>query len=177
MAKVTLKIDGKNKIFTKDKLNLGAMKAQAEFEEKLQNSFGYMGELQNLYRKHRTILNKIERENEKIADAKTDEEIDAIYEKIDELENTEEYAAFQAKADELSEKAENDTETNDFEVFDEFAQLLVEVFEEKFTVDEVFKGLEVADSLPDTYSKIFANNNTGKSTKKANTTKEKQQAK
>ncbi|MCD8821187.1 phage tail assembly chaperone G [Staphylococcus gallinarum] len=176
MAKVTLTIEGKNKIFTKDKLNLGAMKAQAEFEAKLQNSFGYMDDLQNLYRKHRTILGKIERENEKLQNVETDEEVDAIYEKIDELENTEEYAEFEAKAEELNKKAEEDTETNNFEVFDEFAQLLVTVFDDKFTVDEVFKGLSVENSLPETYSKIFANNDTGKR-KKATTTKAKAQTK
>ena len=66
MAKVTLKIDGKNKQFVKDKLNLGAMKAQAEFEEKLQGGFSFMNEMQYLYRKHRKVLNEQEKlENNK----------------------------------------------------------------------------------------------------------------
>ena len=138
MAKVTLKIDGKNKQFVKDKLNLGAMKAQAEFEEKLQGGFSFMNE---------------------------------------EIEATEEYKAFESEVDELREKAEKETSLETFEVYDAFASLLVKVFDEKFTVDQVFDGLEVENSLPETYSKIFASNDAGKSTKKANTTKAKQPAK
>ena len=73
MAKVTLKIDGKNKQFVKDKLNLGAMKAQAEFEEKLQGGFSFMNEMQFLYRKHRKVLNEHEKHENQLAEVETDE--------------------------------------------------------------------------------------------------------
>ena len=170
MAKVTLKIDGKNKQFVKDKLNLGAMKAQAEFEEKLQGGFSFMNEMQYLYRKHRKVLNEQEKLENKLAEVETDEE-------REEIEATEEYKAFESEVDELREKAEKETSLETFEVYDAFASLLVKVFDEKFTVDQVFDGLEVENSLPETYSKIFASNDAGKSTKKANTTKAKQPAK
>ena len=91
MAKVILKIDGKNKTFVKDKLNLGAVKAQAEFEQKLQTGFSTIGELQNLYRKNRGILNKIEKVENKLADIETDEEAEKLYQELDELEATDEY--------------------------------------------------------------------------------------
>lgn len=177
MAKVTLKIDGKNKIFSKDKLNLGAMKAQAEFEETLQGGFSFMNEMQLLYRKHRKVLNEHEKIENKLAEVETDEEREGLFEQIEKIEETDEYKAFETEADELRERAEKDTSMQSFEVYDAFANLLVKVFDEKFTVDEVFDGLEVENSLPETYSKIFANNDTGKQTKKASTTKAKQPAK
>lgn len=177
MAKVTLKIDGKNKQFVKDKLNLGAMKAQAEFEEKLQGGFSFMNEMQYLYRKHRKVLNEQEKLENKLAEVETDEEREELFQKIEEIEATEEYKAFESEVDELREKAEKETSLETFEVYDAFANLLVKVFDEKFTVDQVFDGLEVENSLPETYSKIFASNDAGKSTKKASTTKTKQPAK
>lgn len=177
MAKVTLKIDGKNKQFVKDKLNLGAMKAQAEFEEKLQGGFSFMNEMQFLYRKHRKVLNEQEKLESKLAEVETDEEREGLFEQIEKIEETDEYKALENEADELRERAEKDTSMQSFEVYDAFANLLVKVFDEKFTVDEVFDGLEVENSLPETYSKIFANNDTGKQTKKASTTKAKQPAK
>ena len=94
MAKVTLKIDGKNKQFVKDKLNLGAMKAQAEFEEKLQGGFSFMNEMQFLYRKHRKILNEQEKLESKLAEVETDEEREELFQKIEDIEATEEYKAF-----------------------------------------------------------------------------------
>lgn len=177
MAKVILKIDGKNKTFVKDKMNLGAMKAQAEFEEKLQGGFSFINEMQLLYRKHRKILNEHEKQENKLAEVETDEEREELFQKIDEIEETDEYKAFESEVDELRERAEKDDSIESFEVYDAFANLLVKVFDDKFTVDEVFDGLEVENSLPETYSQIFANNDTGKSTKKASTTKTKQPAK
>ncbi|MEX2956498.1 hypothetical protein AB4M78_08690 [Staphylococcus pasteuri] len=175
MAKVILKIDGKNKTFVKDKLNLGAMKAQAEFEKELQNGFGIMGELQTLYRKNRSILMKIEKVESKIADTDDEEEVEKLYQELDELEQTEEYKEFLNKSEELNQQAQEEDSGEDFEMYDEFANLLVRVFDNQFTVDEVFDGLEVENSLADTYSKIFAGNDAGKSKKKATTTKTKQQ--
>ncbi|WKU92586.1 hypothetical protein Q3408_12815 [Staphylococcus saprophyticus] len=166
MAKVTLKIDGKNKQFVKDKLNLGAMKAQAEFEEKLQGGFSFMNEMQFLYRKHRKVLNEQEKLESKLAEVETDEEREELFQKIEDIEATEEYKAFESEADELRERAEKESSLESFEVYDSFASLLVKVFDEKFTVDQVFDGLEVENSLPETYSKIFASNDTGKQTKK-----------
>lgn len=177
MAKVILKIDGKNKTFVKDKLNLGAVKAQAEFEQKLQTGFSTIGELQNLYRKNRGILNKIEKVENKLADIETDEEAEKLYQELDELEATDEYKEFLNKSEELNEQIKEEGNDDDFEVYDEFANLLVKVFDNQFTIDEVFDGLEVENSLPDTYSKIFASNDAGKSKKKATTTKTKQQTK
>lgn len=175
MAKVILKIDGKNKTFVKDKLNLGAMKAQAEFEQQLQSSFGVIGELQTLYRKHRGILMKIEKVESKIADTESDEEVENLYQELDELEQTDEYKEFLNKSEELQKQAQEEAGEEDFELYDEFANLLVRVFDNQFTVDEEFEGLEVENSLSDTYSKIFAGNDAGKSKKKATTTKTKQQ--
>lgn len=177
MAKVILKIDGKNKTFVKDKLNLGAVKAQAEFEQKLQTGFSTIGELQNLYRKNRGILNKIEKVENKLADIETDEEAEKLYQELDELEATDEYKEFLNKSEELNEQIKEEGNDEDFEIYDEFANLLVKVFDNQFTIDEVFDGLEVENSLPDTYSKIFASNDAGKSKKKATTTKTKQQTK
>lgn len=177
MAKVILKIDGKNKTFVKDKLNLGAVKAQAEFEQKLQSGFSTIGELQNLYRKNRSILNKIEKVENKLADVETDEEAEKLYQELDELEATDEYKEFLNKSEELNEQIKEEGNDEDFEIYDEFANLLVKVFDNQFTIDEVFDGLEVENSLPDTYSKIFASNDAGKSKKKATTTKTKQQTK
>lgn len=177
MAKVILKIDGKNKTFVKDKLNLGAVKAQAEFEQKLQTGFSTIGELQNLYRKNRGILNKIEKVENKLADVETDEEAEKLYQELDELEATDEYKEFLNKSEELNEQIKEEGNDEDFEIYDEFANLLVKVFDNQFTIDEVFDGLEVENSLPDTYSKIFASNDTGKPKKKATTTKTKQQTK
>lgn len=177
MAKVILKIDGKNKTFVKDKLNLGAVKAQAEFEQKLQTGFSTIGELQNLYRKHRGILNKIEKVENKLADVETEEEAEKLYQELDELEATDEYKEFLNKSEELNEQIKEESNDEDFEIYDEFANLLVKVFDNQFTIDEVFDGLEVENSLPDTYSKIFASNDAGKPKKKATTTKTKQQTK
>lgn len=177
MAKVILKIDGKNKTFVKDKLNLGAVKAQAEFEQKLQTGFSTIGELQNLYRKNRGILNKIEKVENKLADVETDEEAEKLYQELDELEATDEYKEFLNKSEELNEQIKEEGNDEDFEIYDEFANLLVKVFDNQFTIDEVFDGLEVENSLPDTYSKIFASNDAGKPKKKATTTKTKQQTK
>ncbi|MCI2864552.1 hypothetical protein FH105_04725 [Staphylococcus hominis] len=177
MAKVILKIDGKNKTFVKDKLNLGAVKAQAEFEQKLQTGFSTIGELQNLYRKNRGILNKIEKVENKLADIETDEEAEKLYQELDELEATDEYKEFLNKSEELNEQIKEEGNDEDFEIYDEFANLLVKVFDNQFTIDEVFDGLEVENSLPDTYSKIFASNDAGKPKKKATTTKTKQQTK
>lgn len=177
MAKVSLKIDGKNKTFVKDKLNLGAVKAQAEFEQKLQSGFSTIGELQNLYRKHRNILNKIEKVENKLADVETDEEAEKLYQELDELEATDEYKEFLNKSEELNEQIKEEGNDEDFEIYDEFANLLVKVFDNQFTIDEVFDGLEVENSLPDTYSKVFASNDAGKPKKKATTTKAKQQTK
>lgn len=177
MAKVILKIDGKNKTFVKDKLNLGAVKAQAEFEQKLQTGFSTIGELQNLYRKNRGILNKIEKVENKLADIETDEEAEKLYQELDELEATDEYKEFLNKSEELNEQIKEEGNDEDFEIYDEFANLLVKVFDNQFTIDEVFDGLEVENSLPDTYSKIFASNDAGKPKKKATTTKAKQQTK
>lgn len=177
MAKVILKIDGKNKTFVKDKLNLGAVKAQAEFEQKLQTGFSTIGELQNLYRKNRGILNKIEKVENKLADIETDEEAEKLYQELDELEATDEYKEFLNKSEELNEQIKEEGNDEDFEIYDEFANLLVKVFDNQFTIDEVFDGLEVENSLPDTYSKIFASNDAGKSKKKATTTKTKQKTK
>lgn len=177
MAKVILKIDGKNKTFVKDKLNLGAVKAQAEFEQKLQTGFSTIGELQNLYRKNRGILNKIEKVENKLADVETDDEAEKLYQELDELEATDEYKEFLNKSEELNEQIKEEGNDEDFEIYDEFANLLVKVFDNQFTIDEVFDGLEVENSLPDTYSKIFASNDAGKPKKKATTTKTKQQTK
>lgn len=177
MAKVILKIGGKNKTFVKDKLNLGAVKAQAEFEQKLQTGFSTIGELQNLYRKHRGILNKIEKVENKLADVETDEEAEKLYQELDELEATDDYKEFLNKSEELNEQIKEEGNGEDFEIYDEFANLLVKVFDNQFTIDEVFDGLEVENSLPDTYSKIFASNDAGKPKKKATTTKTKQQTK
>lgn len=166
MAKVTLKIDGKNKQFIKQKLNLGAMKAQADFEEQLQASFGVASEMQNLYRKHRTILNKVDKAESKLAEAETEEEAEQFLSEIDELEQTEEYKAFEKTLEELQEKASEESNQESFELFDEFAALLVRVFDNQFTVDQVFDGLEVENTLAEEYSKIFAGNDTGKRKKR-----------
>ena len=147
-------------------MNLGAVKAQAEFEQKLQTGFSTIGELQNLYRKHRSILNKIEKVENKLADVETDEEAEKLYQELDELEATDEYKEFLNKSEELNEQIKEEGNDEDFEIYDEFANLLVKVFDNQFTIDEVFDGLEVENSLPDTYSKIFASNDAGKSKKK-----------
>ena len=139
-------------------MNLGAVKAQAEFEQKLQTGFSTIGELQNLYRKHRSILNKIEKVENKLADVETDEEAEKLYQELDELEATDEYKEFLNKSEELNEQIKEEGNDEDFEIYDEFANLLVKVFDNQFTIDEVFDGLEVENSLPDTYSKIFASN-------------------
>ncbi|MDU1630710.1 MAG: hypothetical protein E6835_09355, partial [Lactococcus lactis] len=143
MAKVILKIDGKNKTFVKDKLNLGAVKAQAEFEQKLQTGFSTIGELQNLYRKNRGILNKIEKVENKLADVETDDEAEKLYQELDELEATDEYKEFLNKSEELNEQIKEEGNDEDFEIYDEFANLLVKVFDNQFTIDDVFDGLEV----------------------------------
>ena len=59
----------------------------------------------------------------------------------------------------------------DFEIYDEFANLLLSI-RQSTTIDEVFDGLEVENSLPDTYSKIFASND-AESQRKSDTTKNK----
>ncbi|ELH4416986.1 hypothetical protein Q9Z20_000099 [Staphylococcus pseudintermedius] len=171
MAKVILKIDGKNKTFVKDKLNLGAIKAQAEFEKQLQTGFGALGELQNLYRKHRTILTKIEKVENKLAESDSEEEIESLYSQLDDLEETDEYNAFLKKSEELSNQVEDEQYEDDFDMHDAFADLLVKVFDHQFTVDQVFDGLEIENTLADTYAKIFAGNDAGKPKRKATTTK------
>ena len=177
MAKLTLKIDGKNKVFVKNKLNLGAMKAQAEFDRELQNAFGEVNEMQEIYRKNRKIINQSEKIEQKITDAETQEEAEEYYKELDELEETEEFRDFMAKVDELNKKIEEQSNDESFELYDEFASLLVKVFDNQFTVDEVFDGLEVENNLAETYNKIFSSNDTGKQKKKASTTKTKQQTK
>ena len=144
------------------------MKAQAEFEEQLQNGFGYVGELQEIYRKNRRLIDKSEAIEKEITEAETDEEREAAFEKMDELEETEEYKVFQEKIEKLRESMEEST-TEDFQVYDAFAELLVKVFDNQFSVDEVFEGLEMSGSLEETYSKIFANNKTGKPKKQPQT--------
>lgn len=177
MAKVILKINGKNKTFVKDKLNLGAVKAQAEFDQKLQNGFGAVSELQNLYRKHRSILSQIGKVEDKLLDTETEEETEKLYQELDQLEETDEYKEFLNKSEELNEQINEENNEGGFEIHDEFANLLVKVFDNQFTIDEVFEGLEVENNIPDTYSKIFASNDAGKPKKKATTTKTKQQTK
>ncbi|WP_368737183.1 phage tail assembly chaperone G, partial [Staphylococcus haemolyticus] len=113
----------------------------------------------------------------KLADVETDEEAEKLYQELDELEATDEYKEFLNKSEELNEQIKEESDDDDFEVYDEFANLLVKVFDNQFTIDEVFDGLEVENSLQDTYSKIFASNDAGKSKKKATTTKTKQQTK
>ena len=127
-------------------MNLGAVKAQAEFEQKLQTGFSTIGELQNLYRKHRSILNKIEKVEDKLADVETDEEAEKLYQELDELEATDEYKEFLNKSEELNEQIKEESDDDDFEVYDEFANLLVKVFDNQFTIDEVFDGLEVENT-------------------------------
>ncbi|COQ33886.1 Uncharacterised protein [Streptococcus pneumoniae] len=118
---------------------------------------------------------KIEKVESKIADTESDEEVENLYQELDELEQTDEYKEFLNKSEELQKQAQEEAGEEDFELYDEFANLLVRVFDNQFTVDEVFEGLEVENSLSDTYSKIFAGNDAGKSKKKATTTKTKQQ--
>uniref|UniRef100_UPI0015D7B128 hypothetical protein n=1 Tax=Staphylococcus haemolyticus TaxID=1283 RepID=UPI0015D7B128 len=117
MAKLILKIDGKNKTFVKDKLNLGAVKAQAEFEQKLQTGFSTIGELQNLDRKHRSILNKIDKVENKLADVETGEEAEKVYQELDELEATDEYKEVLNKSEELNEQIKEESDDDDFEVY------------------------------------------------------------
>ncbi|WP_353422540.1 hypothetical protein PYH72_13555 (plasmid) [Staphylococcus delphini] len=56
MAKVILKIDGKNKTFTKKDMTLGIMKKRGEFEEKIEKGYGIASEIQEAYRKNRTMI-------------------------------------------------------------------------------------------------------------------------
>ncbi|MDU0317983.1 hypothetical protein, partial [Staphylococcus epidermidis] len=103
MAKVSLKIDGKNKVFTKNKMTLGVMKLRGEFESKIENAYGMVSELQDVYRKHRNVLNQLEKTQEKLADAETDEQQDAIFDELEEIENSDEYKAFEDKIEEVRE--------------------------------------------------------------------------
>lgn len=167
MAKVTIKIDGKNKIFTKKDMTLGIMKKRSEFETKLQNIGGTFEEMQELYRKHRTILNKISKVQEKLENEEDKDKIDEIFDEMEELENTEEYKEFESKAEALREESK-DKFSEDFDIHDELAVLLVDVFDQQFTYDEVMNGLTVINGdVIETYAQIFKDNNkSGKSTKK-----------
>ncbi|MDH9162066.1 phage tail assembly chaperone G [Staphylococcus succinus] len=176
MAKVTLKIDGKNKIFSKDKLNLGAMKAQAEFEQYIQEGNKAFGKFQKFTRDNKEFVKAEQEYAKKVEEAETDEEIEEVNKLSEELENMEGYQDYVKRAEELTEEIENES-IDGVQIYDDFAELLVKVFDEKFTVDEVFEGLEFEGGIEDIYLEIFANNKSGKPTKKASTTKTKQQAK
>ncbi|WP_053032144.1 hypothetical protein [Staphylococcus haemolyticus] len=178
MAKVSLKIDGKNKVFTKNKMTLGVMKLRGEFESKIKNAYGMVSELQDVYRKHRNVLNQLEKTQEKLADAETDEQQDAIFDELEEIENSDEYKAFEDKIEEVREN-NKDSEVNNFNIYDELATLLVEVFDNQFTYDDVMNGLETDDNEtpPEIYARIFRTDDMGKRKKKATTTKTKQQTK
>ncbi|WP_353418117.1 hypothetical protein PYH72_07715 [Staphylococcus delphini] len=174
MAKVILKIDGKNKTFTKKDMTLGIMKKRGEFEEKIEKGYGIASEIQEAYRKNRTILNKIEKVEKKFQDAETEEEINAIYDELEELQGTEDYKKFEKEVDKIKETAESDA-NEDFNIYDELATLLVDVFDNQFTYDDVMDGLIIKDNEtpPEVYAKIFRSDFEGK--QKKNTTK--QQAK
>ncbi|MHB7934168.1 MULTISPECIES: phage tail assembly chaperone G [Staphylococcus] len=173
MAKVILKIDGKNKTFVKDKMNLGAMKAQAEFEKYIQEGNKAFGKFQKFMRDNKEFVQAEQKYNEKLEKAETDEEVAELEQMGQELEQMEGYEDYLKRAEELTEEIENES-IDGVKIFDDFAQLLVTVFDEKFTVDEVFEGLEMEGGIEDAYMKIFANNDTGKRKKKATTTKTKQ---
>lgn len=169
MAKLTLKIDGKNKRFVKDKMNLGALKQQAEFEQKMQESNKAFHKFQKFINENREFVKAEQAYQEKVDQAETEEEIEALNEDAEDIENMEGYEAYVKKGEQIQEELEAET-TDSVQMFDDFAQLLVVVFDHQFTIDEVFSGLEVEQTLEATYSKIFAND-TGKQTKKANTKK------
>lgn len=166
MAKVTLKIDGKNKIFTKKDMTLGIMKKRSEFETKLQNISGTFEEMQELYKKHRTILNKISKVQEKLENEEDEEKVDKIFDEIEVLESTEEYKMFESKVEALR-KENKEKFSDDFDIYDELAVLLVDVFDQQFTYDEVMNGLTVINGdVIETYAQIFKDNNkSGKSKK------------
>ncbi|ALN76068.1 phage tail assembly chaperone G [Staphylococcus agnetis] len=178
MAKLTLKIDGKNKVFTKNQMTLGTMKLRGEFESKLENAYGLMSELHELYRKNRNILDKISKVESKLSDLEEGQDPTPIYEELDELEASDEYKSFESKVQELREANKNNP-IEDFNMYDELATLLVEVFDHKFTYDEVMDGLVLEDGEqpPEVYAKIFKNDDMGKQKKKANTAKAKHPAK
>lgn len=176
MAKVTLKIDGKNKVFSKDKLNLGAMKAQAEFEKYIQEGNKAFGKFQKFTRDNKEFVKAEQKHSEKLEKAETDEELAEVEKLGEELEQMEGYQEYVQRAEELAEEIENES-VDSVQIFDDFAKLLVTVFDDKFTEDEVFDGLELDGGIEDAYMKIFAHNDTGKQTKKASTTKTKQPTK
>lgn len=156
MVKITLKIDGKNKNFVKDKLNLGALRKQAEFEEKMQEQIKFQSESYIYYQQMRRI--EEEAEEKDIA-----------------IEEVEGYEDLKDSLDEFGEKEEP---ISDVELFDEFANLLLSVFDNQFTYDELLDGLMVEGSIADAYQQIFGQQQAGKQTKKKTTsTKTKQQAK
>lgn len=178
MAKVELIIDGNKKIFRKSKLTLGNLRRQAKFEEKIQGENESFYELQKLIRDNKEIIKKSEKLEEKINATENEEEIKALAQELEELESTEEFKEFEKEADNLREKIQEKKVDSD-EMYDDFAELLVNVFDNQFTIDQVFEGLEVEKSLEETYNKIFSDGNaSGKpATKKKATTKAKAQAK
>ncbi|MBX5315954.1 phage tail assembly chaperone G [Staphylococcus caprae] len=156
MVKITLKIDGKNKNFVKDKLNLGALRKQAEFEEKMQGQIKYQSEVYVYYQQMQQMQEEAEEKGIE----------------VDEMEGFEE---LQKSLEEFGEKEEPAT---DVELFDEFASLLLSVFDNQFTYDELLDGLMVEGSIGDAYQQIFGQQQAGKQTKKKTTsTRTKQQAK
>ncbi|MFW3611366.1 phage tail assembly chaperone G [Staphylococcus caprae] len=156
MVKITLKIDGKNKNFVKDKLNLGALRKQAEFEEKMQGQIKYQSEGYVYYQQMQQMQEEAEEKGIE----------------VDEMEGFEE---LQKSLEEFGEKEEPAT---DVELFDEFASLLISVFDNQFTYDELLDGLMVEGSIGDAYQQIFGQQQSGKQTKKKTTsTRTKQQAK
>lgn len=156
MAKVALKIDGKNKNFVKDKLTFGALRRQAEFEEKMQDQIKYQSEAYVSYQQMQSMQEEAE---EKGIDV---EEVEGFDELVKQLE-------------EFGEKEEP---ISDLELFDDFANLLVTTFDNKFSYDDVMDGLEVEGRIQEAYQMVFAEQSAGKPKKKKTTpTKTKQPVK
>lgn len=178
MAKIELIIDGNKKIFRKSKLTLGNLRRQAKFEQKIQSIDEGFYELQKLLRDNKELIKKSEDIEEKMSQTEDEEELKALQAELDGLEETEEFKKMESEVNQLRERtSEKQVDTD--EMYDDFAELLVNVFDNQFTIDDVFDGLEVESSLVETYNKIFSDgNSTGKpATKKKATTKAKAQAK
>lgn len=179
MAKVELIIDGNKKVFRKSKLTLGNLRQQAKYEEKIQTIDEGFYELQKLIRDNKELIKKSEVIEEKMNATDDEEELETLQNELDALEETEEFKKMEKEINELKARTvEKQVDTD--EMYDDFAELLVNIFDKQFTIDQVFDGLEVEGSLVETYNKIFSDgNSTGKpaTKKKATATKAKAQAK
>lgn len=174
MAKVILTIDGKKKTFVKDKLNLGTLKRQAEFEQKMQSMDQNVVKYQKFLKENAKFVEAANKAEQAFEEAETEEDVQQAQALAEEIEQMEGFDAFESESERLQEELAEQGNIN-IQMYDDFAQLLVNVFDEKFTIDDVFDGLDVERSLPETYHKIFEDNTSGKPKKKAPTTKTKQQ--